>query len=187
MAKIFLITHPDVIIDPNTAIDNWQLSAKGLKRINNLLNEDFWNEVSTIYSSTELKAKTVAEIITKRYKLPLILAPELKEIDRSSTGFIPYEKFMQTVTEFFNQPDKSILGWETANQATQRISQFVERIIKINQNKNIAFIGHGAIFALLLSYLKGVAPTLDLCQDGVGFIATIDWDKKNILSIWKKY
>lgn len=187
MTKLFLITHPDVFIDPNQAIDKWKLSEKGIDRARALLNKSFWKDVSAIYSSTEPKAKTVAEMAGQKYNIPVIENENLVEIDRSSTGFMPYEKFMDTVRDFFKNPDESCRGWESARAARKRVSLATEEIMQKNNENNIVLLGHGAAFALLISYIKSMEPTFDLCQDGVGFISEIDWNTREIISMWKEY
>lgn len=187
MNKLFLITHPDVVIDPNQAIDEWVLSEKGLDRAKALMTETFWKDISVIYTSTELKAKTVAEMAARKFNIPILEKESLVEIDRSSTGFMPYDEFMNTVMDFFKKPHESCRGWETARAAMKRVSSCVEDIMKKSHGKNIVLVGHGAAFAILLSYIKNVEPSFDLCQDGVGFISEIDWEKKEIISSWRKY
>ncbi len=187
MTKLFLITHPDVVIDPKQAIDEWVLSEKGIDRAKALMNEPFWKDISAIYSSTEPKAKAVAEMATHKFDIPVFEKESLVEIDRSSTGFMPYDEFMDTVRDFFIRPDESCKGWETARAAMKRVSECTEKIMKKHAGENIALVGHGAAFALLLSYIKGVEPSFDLCQDGVGFISEIDWEKREIISSWRKY
>jgi broad specificity phosphatase PhoE len=187
MTKLFLITHPDVVIDPKQKIDEWVISEKGIKRAKDLMDNPLWGEVAVIYSSTEQKAKTIAEMAKHKFSLPLFEKEGLVEIDRSSTGFMPFDEFMDTVKEFFKKPDQSCKGWETANAAMSRVSLCIESIMKKHSGENVVLIGHGAAFALLLSDIKGIKPTFDLCQDGVGFVSEIDWDKREIISMWKAY
>lgn len=187
MKKLFLITHPDVIIDPNQAIDEWVISEKGIDRAKALMTEMFWKDISVIYTSTEPKAKTVAEMAAQKFNIPIFEKENLVEIDRSSTGFMPYDEFMNTVVDFFKKPDESCRGWETARAAMKRVSSCVEDIMKKPHGENIVLVGHGAAFALLLSYVKSVEPSFDLCQDGVGFISEVDWEKREIISMWRKY
>src|SRR3989339_1593097 len=168
MSKVFLITHPDVIVDPKQPIDEWILSTNGLLRAHNLMEHSLWVDVDVVYSSLELKASTVAQLAAKRFNLPIYTKECLGEIDRSSTGFMPYDEFMLSVKEFFSKPTESCRGWEKAFDATKRISDCVNAIISLNSGKNIVLIGHGAIFAILLCYIKNIPPTFELCQDGVG-------------------
>lgn len=187
MTKLFLITHPDVVIDPKQAIDEWILSEKGIDRAKALMSEPFWKDISAIYSSTEPKARAVAEMAAHKFYIPIFERECLVEIDRSSTGFMPFDEFMTVVNDFFKNPDKSCKGWETARAAMKRVSECTEQIMKKHTGENIALVGHGAAFALLLSYIKGVEPTFDLCQDGVGFVSELDWGKREIISVWGKY
>jgi len=187
MKKLFLITHPDVVIDPNRAIGEWVLSEKGLDRVKALMTEVFWKDIFAIYTSTEPKAKTVAEMAARKFNIPIFEKESLVEIDRLSTGFIPYDEFMNTVMEFFRKPGESCRGWETANAVMKRVSSCVEDIMKKYYGENIVLVGHSAAFALLLSYIKGIEPNFDLCQDSVGFISEIDWETREIISGWRKY
>ena len=187
MKKLFLISHPDVVINPNQAIDEWVLSEKGLDRAKALMTETFWKDISVIHTSTEPKAKTVAEMAARNFNVPIFEKECLVEIDRSSTGFMPYDEFMSTIKGFFRMPNESSRGWETANAAMKRVSSCVEDIMKKSHEENIVLVGHGVAFALLLSYIKGVKPVFNLCQDGVGFISEVDWEKREIISRWRKY
>jgi len=186
-ANLFLVTHPDVVIDPKQPVNDWVLSEDGLKRASLLMEELFWNEVDEIYSSTESKARTVAEMAAQHFKKPLFFKDCLVEIDRSSTGFLPYDEFMETVNLFFENHERSCRGWEPAKDALKRVAECVGKIMAENNGKNIALVGHGAAFALLLCYIKNIPPTFDMCQDGVGFISEIDWKNKEIISYWRKY
>lgn len=187
MTKLLLITHPDVVIDPEQAINEWELSEKGMNRAKVLMNKPFWKDISEIYSSTEPKAKAVAEMAAQKYNTPIFTNEALVEIDHSATGFMPYDQFMDTVMDFFKKPDESCLGWETARKAMKRVSECVEDVMKKSQGGNIVLVGHGVAFALLLSYIKGIEPSFDLCQDGVGFISEIDWANRKIISMWEEY
>lgn len=187
MKKLFLITHPDVVIDPSQPIDKWVLSKKGIDRAKALMTGTFWKDVSVIYTSTEPKAKTVAKMAAQKFNIPIFEKESLVEIDRSFTGFLPYDEFMNTVMNFFKRPDESCRGWETARTAMKRISSCVEGIMKKSHEEDIVIVGHGVTFALLLCYVKSIEPSFGLCQDGVGFISEIDWEKREIISSWRKY
>lgn len=49
--------------------------------------------------------------------LPLGIDPLLGENDRSATGYLPHEEFEAAANAFFEQPDASFCGWETAVEA----------------------------------------------------------------------
>lgn len=187
MAKLYLITHPEVNIDPYEPIEEWTLSEKGLLRVQRLLEEPFWSNIGSLYTSTEPKAKVVADLAAEKYKLRLAAKKCLAEIDRSSTGYIPRAEFVKVVGEFFSQPNVSIRGWETAMAVTKRIVGCVETIVETDGNEHIALIGHGGAFTLFQCYLKGCSPTVDMDQEDVGSIAEADWDQKRIISSWRRY
>lgn len=187
MSKIFLITHPEVNIQPHEKIDEWTLSDIGIARAQSLSRELFLKKIDSIYTSTEPKAKTVAEMVTRELAMPLVEKECLVEIDRSSTGYLPFDEFMDTVRQFFSEPSKSVRGWETADDATHRIVACLDAIVENNTGEQIALIGHGALFTLLQCHIKGIGPTIDMDQEELGSIAEIDWGKKEVISNWRRY
>ena len=58
------------------------------------------------------------------------MRPELGEIDRSSTGFLPEAEHAAAARAFFERPDESARGWETAHHARARIVRAVEAILE---------------------------------------------------------
>ncbi|MBI2410396.1 MAG: histidine phosphatase family protein [Candidatus Kerfeldbacteria bacterium] len=194
MSKLFFITHPDVIIDSNIPIEKWDLSEKGENEALSLLMQPFWQTVDIIYTSEETKAVTVGEMASQKFMLQYIKKGCIGEIDRSSTGYLPYEEYMEAVKHFFEEPEKSYNGWETAQAATQRIVSCVDKIVSSHPNQNIAIIGHGGTAGLLICYMKGVVPNFkNVPADttkvpaGLGFFIELDWKNRKINSEWVKY
>lgn len=186
MKKITLITHPEVIIDPNTPADEWVLSEKGLQRSIELSRSEIWKDIEKIYSSTEPKASHLAEVISKENHIILEKRRDLKEINRSATGFLPYNEFMDGISWFYQNPDQSFRGWEKADDAIKRIKNETANIAQNSKEENIALVGHAVIFSLLLCSLKNIPPIQILCPNELGMICEIDWHKKQF-SEWKAY
>ena len=123
MATVYVITHPEVAINPAIPIPEWTLSTIGRDRIKRLVEAPWFREVDAIYCSAERKARDCAEIAKAHLGRPTRLLQELGENDRSSTGYLPREEFEATADQFFAHPGLSIRGWETALDAQARIAK----------------------------------------------------------------
>lgn len=191
MTKLIFITHPAVDIDPQVPIDKWHISKDGQKQIENLLKYPFWKEVDVIYSSQEGKALNAAQQIKGHFANLKSPAAEgmfdLHEIDRSATGILPKEIYYKAIEEFYQNPDKSYKGWETANAAKERITKVVTQIMEDNADKTVAIIGHGATGTLLACAVQKIEPSFAEDPHANGCIMVYDWDKKTVLSPWEKY
>lgn len=156
MKRVYFITHPDVVIDPNIPVPKWPLSEKGVRRMNAFLEQTFISNIDSIYCSAEQKAIDSAGIIADHLSLDTQRFEALGENDRSSTGFLPSDEFEKTADQFFANPDISVRGWETALNAQTRIVRAVDRVIaKDTPPGDIAIVSHGGVGALLLCQLAG--------------------------------
>lgn len=185
MSRIFFITHPEVVIDPNVPVPQWGLSDEGRNRAMSLLGHPWVKEINLIYSSEELKAHQTAEIIANHLNLEVRTNSKLGEVDRSSTGFLHEPDLSKTVKEFFENPDKSIAGWESAEMAQKRIAHCVENIISTNPPANIAFISHGMVGGLLMSYLKKIPIHRRYMQRNLGSYFIYDIDEHEVVQEWR--
>ena len=56
MKTVYVITHPEVVIDPKVPVPRWPLSEKGIARMRGLLHAPWIKNVTAVYSSEEQKA-----------------------------------------------------------------------------------------------------------------------------------
>lgn len=155
MKTVYVITHPDVVIDPNVPVPQWPLSAKGRERIAGLMNGTLLKQVTAVYSSDEQKALDGAWTIAQSLGLKVAKVPTLGEVDRSSTGYLPREKHDQNARLLFEYPHDSIEGWEIAIEAQYRMVTTVYRILEFDKTPGpIVIMTHGAVGSFLYSHLK---------------------------------
>ena len=153
MGVVYVIAH--VIIDPRVPVPQWPLSCRGIERMRKLLDQPWTEGITSVYCSAEQKAIDGAEILARHRTLGYDIIEELGEIDRSATGYLPHEEHLATARMFFDQPERSIRGWETAFDAQRRIVQAVERIVEGDGGRgNIAIVSHGAVATLYLCHLQ---------------------------------
>jgi broad specificity phosphatase PhoE len=126
--------------------------------------------------------------LAERCSLPIQQIAELGENDRSSTGFLPAKEFEAIADQFFAAPHDSVLGWETANSAQQRIVAGVMKITEEDESSGaIAIVSHGAVGALLLCHLAGyeIARKYDQPGAGGGNYYSFELESKQLLHEWK--
>ena len=169
MKFVYFITHPEVVIDPAVPVTRWPLAEKGKERLGVMLDQPWIFEIGSVYCSAEQKAIDGAAILGEFVELDYHIVPELGELDRSSTGYLPHAEHEAAADAAFAHPDKSSRGWETASAAQKRILKVVQRLIRADQNHgHIAIVSHGAVGAFLLCHLKGVSISRAHDQPGSG-------------------
>lgn len=184
MKTIYFLSHPDVLINREIPITKWGLSDLGRKKMDGVLGFGWLAKIEEIYSSLETKAMEAAQIISDKLGIKSSAIEELGEIDRSSTGFLEFDKFQMAVDSFFSKPEESYKGWEKAADAQKRITNVVyNQIIKNSKAKNILIVSHGGVGALLLADLlkKKISRKYDQKSQGSYFIFK---ENKRLIKIW---
>ena len=169
MPYALYITHPQVVQDPAVPVPQWGLSVVGRERAERFANHDLVRAVARIVSSRETKALELAAILAGVCKAPVESGENFGENDRSSTGFVPRDRFEQLADAFFAHPDTSVEGWETSRAAQQRVVGAVETVLREHDSSRpIAFAGHGAVGTLLKCHLgkRAIARSEDQSRHG---------------------
>lgn len=166
---IYFITHPDVAVDAEIPVPEWPLSERGRERMRASLRLPWVPAIGSIHASTEQKAVDGAQILAGHLGLPFAQTEALGENDRSATGYLPAPEFEATADQFFARPTESVRGWETAENAQQRILTAVEGILRApGPGGDTAIVSHGAVGTLLLCHLAGWAIDRSRDQPGAG-------------------
>jgi broad specificity phosphatase PhoE len=156
MATVYFVTHPEVVVDPQVPVPDWTLSAIGWKRIEAFCQRPELAAVTDVFTSDERKAMDCAGALQRARGLLFTTRKDLRENDRSATGYVAPPRFWEIVDQFFGQPDTSILGWETARAAQARIKAGVAASIAARRGSgDLVIFAHGGVGTLLLSDLRG--------------------------------
>lgn len=188
--KALYVTHPQVVIDPNVPTPRWGLNDKGMARAQAFAARGVVPVNAMIFSSDETKATDLAGVIAAAIGAKMIVDPAMGENDRSSTGFLAPERFEDTADRFFAQPDVSIEGWETANDAQVRIVTAVRRALdSVPSGTPAVFCGHGAVGTLLKCFVgnRRIARDEDqrrLADPGGGNAFVFDLEAMELHSDW---
>jgi broad specificity phosphatase PhoE len=158
MPAVFFITHPDVAIDPSVPVADWPLNERGRRRMRAMVSSPWVRDVRSIFSSGERKACDGAQILSEGLGLSgYSVVADLRENDRSATGFLERKEFEATVDAFFASPQTSVRGWEPAADAQARIVRAVERVIsQAADDGDVVIVGHGGTGALLYCHVAKV-------------------------------
>jgi len=152
---LILVRHslPEVV--GNLPAREWRLSELGKARVVRLADQLTLYQPEVIFSSAEPKAKETAEIIASIHKVPYHVAEDLHEHDRSNIPFLAYDKFQDSIHEFFEKPNELVFGRETADQAHARFYRSVHSILNEHASKTVAIVTHGTVLSLFVSRLTG--------------------------------
>ena len=155
LPKLVVISHPEVVVEPDIPITKWGLSDTGRSRAEAFASSSIMQSVSAIWSSDERKAAETANILAKPLGLDVKRNPQLGENDRSATGFLPPSQFEVAANAFFASPNDSFEGWETAKAAQTRILLAVRSLVYAHDGSDLAIVTHGAVGTLLWCGLAG--------------------------------
>jgi broad specificity phosphatase PhoE len=189
MAILRFVTHPEVLIDANVPVPQWGLSETGRARTHAMLAQPWLATVQRIVSSGETKAIETAKILEGSLGIENEIVEALHENDRSATGFIPPDRFEEVATAFFASPDDSVLGWETAQHAQDRVMRALAPLLgwaALPTSGDVLVAAHGAVGTLAYCALAGLP--IDRCwdQQGGGHYWSYDAAASQMLHHWLK-
>lgn len=152
--KLIYLSHPEVAIDPDVAVPDWGLSAVGQARIEAAALAGWPRGIARIASSDERKARDTARLLAEPLGIEVRIHPGLGEIDRSSTGYVPYERHEELADRLFAAPDISADGWETARAAQGRAMRALAEVMAEGTG-DLLIVGHGGVGTLSWCALSG--------------------------------
>jgi broad specificity phosphatase PhoE len=190
MGFLRLATHPQVRLDADVPVPYWGLDDLGRSRAETFASQSWIGGTTRLISSAETKALETASILAVATGLLIEIRHDLHENDRSSTGFIPPDRFESYADAFFGEPNESIEGWETAVAAQARIKSATADLLEDGEG-DILVVAHGAVGTLLLCDLLGVP--ISRSEDQIGGDAapgggnywTFDRSARAVLHRWR--
>lgn len=129
----------------------WQLSEEGRKRCAPLADKLQRFDLARVVSSNEPKAVETAELVAAQLTCTHFVRPDLHENDRTGLGFLGVDAFRETFRRFFAEPDRVVVGTETAEEARTRFSAAVESVLEEFPHETLAIVTHGTVISLLVS------------------------------------
>ena len=194
MAVVRYVTHPQVRISADIPVPRWGLSDVGRTRAEQLCARPWLADVGRLVSSGETKALETAAIVAASTGLAVEVREALHENDRSSTGFVPGDRFEALADAFFAAPDVSVEGWETSSDAQRRVVGATADLFGASASvggRDVLIVGHGGTGTLLLCHLLGVP--ISRVEDqaggdaapGGGNVWAYDLGRREVLHRWR--
>jgi broad specificity phosphatase PhoE len=171
-------------------VPRWGLSPKGRERAERFANHGMARAAGRIISSNETKALELAAALATISGARVESGENFGENDRSSTGFVPAERFEQLADAFFAEPEVSTEGWEKAMDAQARVVAAFEAALNGHDTTEpVIFTGHGAVGTLLKCHLGGlkISRTEDqrrIGDPGGGNVFVVGLSDRRLLSDW---
>ena len=190
MSYALYVTHPQVVQDPDVPVPRWGLSPKGRERAERFANHRMARAAGRIISSNETKALELAQALASVSGARIEAGENFGENDRSSTGFVPHERFEQRADSFFAEPEVSVEGWERAIDARARVVRaFGAALAGHDPSLPVVFTGHGAVGTLLKCHLgsRRIARGEDqrrIGDPGGGNVFVVRLSDRTLLSDW---
>jgi broad specificity phosphatase PhoE len=158
MAKLILVKHASPQIVPRVVSHRWVLAEEGCRRCDWLTDELTAQGVTRLYSSLEPKALETAALVA--VKIGLVVEPcrDLHENDRTGMGFVEPDVLQRRLREFFAQPDRTVIGNETANGALRRFAQSIRNIASKAHGNASAIVTHGTVLSLFVAHHNPIVP-----------------------------
>jgi broad specificity phosphatase PhoE len=185
VANLILIKHATPVKDPGRPSHEWELSDLGREQAIRLA-EDLQTQnfaIDLVATSEEPKAQETAQIIAAAFDRPMQIVKELAEHDRSNVPVMQTREFISSVALFFKEPNRLVLGRETARDAKARITHAIERIMSDNAGKNIAVVSHGTVISLFAAEMLDEDPFRLWRRMGLPSYITIDWEKREAIRV----
>jgi broad specificity phosphatase PhoE len=148
MRRLILIKHARPHVDPQVASEQWTLGEEGRAAAAQLAERLRTYPFARLVSSREPKAVETARIVGEALGRPVEEANDLFEHDRSNVPHMESRAFISMVALFFKQPDRLVLGEETADEAYERFAAAVDGVIAGQPEGDVAIVTHGTVLAL---------------------------------------
>lgn len=159
MNSLILVRHSQPEIEPDKPASTWQLSESGRTRARKLAHELCGFNPTSIWCSKEPKAIETAQILADMLNVPVNVTDGLEEHHRDNVPYFPLQdEFEQAIEQFFLNPEEPVLGDETAQQALQRFTAAIDRIIATGTAETAIVVTHGTVMTLYTASVSGVEP-----------------------------
>ena len=156
MRRLVLVKHAMPEIEPDKPASSWRLGELGRHRSDLLAARLRGFSPQAVWSSREPKAIETAETVASAFGIPASTLAGLEEHDRSNVPFFEtMDEFERAVEHFFREPDRLVLGTETAEQALERFTIAIDQIISAGHADSVV-VTHGTVMTLYAARVAGV-------------------------------
>lgn len=160
---VYLVKHADELkengiknINETTQIENEKYiwSVKGEEQSRKLSKNSELDNIDVLWSSSYSRAKATAKYIAYKNNIEINIDSSLNE--RRLGNLEDLSKWMENKTCGVVQAYLQDRRWkaregESCGEATQRVTLFLQKILKENMGKRVVLVSHGALISFLLT------------------------------------
>lgn len=155
---LIFVKHAMPALEPDIPSRAWHLSDTGRARCIPLAQRLAVYRPAIIAASAEPKATETAQIVADLLGTPMEVVADLHENDRAGLGWLGAEELEARIARFFAEPDRRVIGDETADEAHARFAAAVEEVCARHLDESVVIVAHGTVITLFVARLTGLAP-----------------------------
>jgi broad specificity phosphatase PhoE len=148
---LVLVKHGSPVLSPATPAREWALSSQGELEALHVAIQLRPYEPFDLVSSPEPKARSTAELIAAQSGTHNRVVDNLREIDRRILPIWEPADHREMNRPIFSEPDRAILGSESANAALIRYQSAIQAEIDRCESAHLVVVSHGTVMALLVA------------------------------------
>jgi broad specificity phosphatase PhoE len=148
---LVLVKHGSPVLSPATPAREWALSGQGEIEALHVAKQLRAYEPFGLVSSPEPKARSTAELIAAQSGTRNRVVDNLREIDRRILPIMEPAGHREMNRSIFSEPDRAILGSESANAALARYQSAIQTEIDRCESAHLVVVSHGTVMALLVA------------------------------------
>ncbi|MDQ2785058.1 MAG: phosphoglycerate mutase family protein [Chloroflexota bacterium] len=156
--SLIFVKHSMPALEPGIPSREWRLSDEGRARCMPLAEHLTVYQPMVIAASAESKATETARIVAALLAAPIEIVADLHENDRTGLGWLDADELEQRIARFFAEPDRRIMGNETADEADARFAAAVAAVCARHPHGNIVIVAHGTVITLFVTRRAGREP-----------------------------
>ena len=150
----------------NSALRYWgrsdvKLSPLGLSQAERLRDRLTCEKIDAIYSSSMIRARVTAEIISSGHRVPISECPELCEVDFGKLEGLTFEEIKQQYPDVAKlwierSPNLEYPEGESRNQFYDRVCGFIPRLGNHHSDETILIVAHSGVLRTVICHLIGI-------------------------------
>jgi broad specificity phosphatase PhoE len=155
---VVLVKHALPVLDASLPPRDWHLGAAGKAEAQRLADRLRPFLPFRLISSPEPKALSTSAIVAAALKVPVHSVEGLQEFDRPPLPIMSLEEHQRVNAEIFSEPDRAVLGSESAHAALARFSSALLAEIPAIRSGNLVAVSHGTVISLFTARHNDVDP-----------------------------
>lgn len=150
----------------NSSIRYWghsdvKLSALGFQQAEHLRERLAMERIDAVYSSNLIRASTTADIIASVHGRPVVICPELSEINFGKLEGLTFEEIRRLYPDVAKlwverDPKLEYPDGESRAQFSRRVGSYLDRLQVHSDEENILVVAHSGVLRTLICQLLKV-------------------------------